>query len=415
MVFKYSLFSKVWRTDAAESDDAVEEIKEGDHRVSTYIRKERFDLDPKYEPLKKLGKGAYGMVISANDTETGEKVAIKKNIHVFQNRTSAKRILREVKLLSHFDHPNVIKLLDIVNPLKMEEFDSMYLVLEYMQSDLHKVIYSENSLTDNHIAFITYQILCGLKYMHSCGVYHRDLKPSNILVNRECKAKICDFGLARVVDEDDEQLTQYVVTRWYRAPEVVLNERRYGAELDVWSVGCVLAEMYHKSPIFPGKDYSDQLTQIFSILGSPSREDIDDCVSNDPAVHHFLNALGEVDPKSWKDVLPNASDEAIDLISKLLSFNPSKRISIDEALRHPFLTKYFDEEFVNNTCVGPEKLDFSYERYTKEKEDIKKEMFRVIQDYRPEAEFPQDIESQSSGRKAGRFHFLAQRRSASNH
>jgi len=104
--------------------------------------------------------------------------------------------------------------------LKMEDFDSIYLVLEYMQSDLHRVIYSENVLSDKHIAFIIYQILCGLKYMHSMGVYHRDLKPSNILMNRECRAKICDFGLARVVEDEEEALTQYVVTRWYRAPEV---------------------------------------------------------------------------------------------------------------------------------------------------------------------------------------------------
>jgi len=283
-----------------------------------------------------------------------------------------------------------VKLYDVVNPLKMEDFDSMYLVLEYMQSDLHRVIYSENVLTDSHIAFMTYQILCGLKYMHSIGVYHRDLKPSNILVNRECKAKICDFGLARVVEDEDEQLTQYVVTRWYRAPEVVLNERHYGAELDVWSVGCILAEMYYRNPIFPGKDYSDQLTQIFGIIGSPSQEDVADCVSEEAGVQHFLKALGTVPAKDWKDLLPTASEEAIDLISKLLHFNPNKRISIDEALRHPFLARYFNEDFVNNGCVCHETLDVEYERRIREKEDIKEEMFKEIVKFRPDAVFPHD-------------------------
>jgi len=274
--------------------------------------------------------------------------------------------------------------------LRVEDWDSIYLVLEYMQSDLHRVIYSENVLSDKHVAFIIYQILCGLKYMHSIGVYNRDLKPSNVLMNRECRAKICDFGLARVVGEDDDQLTQYVVTRWYRAPEVVLNERHYGPELDVWSVGCILAEMYYKNPLFPGKDYQDQLSQIFGVIGSPSEEDIDDCVSQDIGARNFLKGLGNMEAKDWKEVLPNASDEAIDLISKLLAFNPAKRLSIDEALRHPFLAAYFNEEFVDNNCVCSEPLDAGYEARIKEKEDIREEMFKEIVKYRPQAVFPVD-------------------------
>jgi len=377
-----------------DSNGSIEEVKSlQDERVTHMIRKERFDLDPRYEPLKKLGKGAYGMVISAKDNENdGEKVAIKKNINVFQNRTSAKRILREMKILGSLKHPNIVNLLDIQNPVKLEDFESIYLVMEYMQSDLHRVIYSENQLEDSHIAYITYQLLCGLKFIHSAGIYHRDLKPSNILINRECRAKICDFGLARVVDDVDEDLTQYVVTRWYRAPEVVLNERRYGPELDVWSVGCILAELFKKHPIFPGKDYSDQLSQIFNITGTPSAEDIEQCVNDDPAVHHFLKAIGNVEPKNWADVLPNATEDAIDLISKLLTFNPSKRITIDEALRHPFLAKYYNEDFVKNECVAKAPLDVTYEKMTREKDDIKRLMFEEIRKFRPRAVFPDSAE-----------------------
>jgi mitogen-activated protein kinase 1/3 len=413
MVFKYGFFSRVWKNEE-EPEEEIKESNDG-QRVSTFIRKERFDLDSRYEPIKKLGKGAYGMVISAKDHQNNdEKVAIKKNINVFQNRTSAKRILREIKLLSHCNHPNIVRLLDIVNPLTVEDFDSMYLVLEYMQSDLHRVIYSDNILSDGHIAFIIYQILCGLKYLHGAGVYHRDLKPSNILVNRECKAKICDFGLARVVDDEEELLTQYVVTRWYRAPEVVLNERHYGAELDVWSVGCILAEMYNRSPIFPGKDYSDQLCQIFGIIGSPSREDVDDCVSRDPAVHHFLRKLGDMEAKSWKDILPSASEEAIDLISKLLTFNPKKRISVEDALRHPFLSRYYDEEFVSKDCVSQKRLDVSYEHLIREKDDIKVEMFNEILQFRPEAVFPTLESAKPDKAKNAKFAFFANRRTLTN-
>jgi len=375
-------------------------------------------LDPRYQPIKKLGKGAYGMVISAKDaSRRGEKVAIKKNMNVFQNRTSAKRILREVKLLSHFDHPNIVKLLDIQNPLTIEDFDNLYFVLEYMQSDLHKVIYSDNVLSENHISFMIYQLLCGVKYLHSAGIYHRDLKPSNILVNKECKVKICDFGLARVVENQDDILTQYVVTRWYRAPEVVLNERKYGPELDVWSVGCILAEMFHKSPIFPGKDYSDQLTQIFNILGSPSAEDVSVCVSTDPAVHHFLKAYGHVAPRDWSEILPTASAEAIDLISRLLCFNPQKRITVDEALRHPFFQKYFDEVFVNNDCVCESPLDMSYENETRDREEIRLSMFEVIRKYRPDAEFPslqQEEERKLKSKNKIQSLFSKHQRSSSN-
>jgi len=148
------------------------------------------------------------------------------------------------------EHPNIVSLTDIINPDTSNDFEDVYLVLECMQSDLHKVIHSNNQLSDKPIAYITYQMLCGLKYMHSANIIHRDLKPANILLNGDCKAKICDLGLARGLAEEDDLLTEYVVTRWYRAPEVVVSARRYNQSVDMWAVGCILAEMYLKHPIF---------------------------------------------------------------------------------------------------------------------------------------------------------------------
>lgn len=168
-------------------------------RETFVIRKEKFVLDPRYSPIKKLGQGAYGMVISAKDSISGKRVAIKKNINIFYNKTNAKRILREVKILNHFDHPNIVKILDVLDPSPEDDLVDLYMVLEYMPSDLHKVIHSDNSLTHEHIAYVIFQLLCAVKYMHSAGVYHRDIKPSNILIDHQCHLKLCDFGLARGV------------------------------------------------------------------------------------------------------------------------------------------------------------------------------------------------------------------------
>eukprot|EP00954_Amorphochlora_amoebiformis_P028555 1391858-Amorphochlora_amoeboformis.AAC.3 len=192
---------------------------------SFYINSTRFTIDAKYTPLTSIGTGAYGVVCSALDVTTDTKVAIKKISNAFEDLVDAKRILREVKLLRHLNHENVCGLYDLLDPPK--NFEDIYIVLQYMETDLHKIIYSKNELSDDHIQYFIYQILRGLKYIHSANVIHRDLKPSNILLNGNCDLKICDFGLARGVDDSEVKLTEYVVTRWYRAPEVMCSCREY--------------------------------------------------------------------------------------------------------------------------------------------------------------------------------------------
>jgi serine/threonine protein kinase len=197
----------------------------------------KFTVDSRYSPLKPLGRGAYGVVCSATDKLTGRKVAIKKVPKAFDDLVDAKRILREIKLLRHFHHDNIVGLRDLIGPIEGEPFDDIYIVLDFMETDLHKIIYSKNDLTDEHIQYFIYQLLRGLKFIHSAHVIHRDLKPSNLLLNGNCDLKICDFGLARGVSEDnDYELTEYVVTRWYRAPEVMCSCQEYDSKLDVWSV-----------------------------------------------------------------------------------------------------------------------------------------------------------------------------------
>ena len=194
----------------------------------------------------------------------------------FQDEIDAKRILREIKLLKHLKHDNIVGIVDMMPPMTryVDDFHDVYIVSELMETDLYRIIYSKQSLSIDHVKYFTYQILRALKYIHSANVLHRDLKPSNLLVNSNCDLKICDFGLARGVLDDSQMkdqskrplLTEYVVTRWYRAPEIMLACHEYDKPVDVWSTGCILAELLARKPYFPGDDYIDQvsLSLLFS-------------------------------------------------------------------------------------------------------------------------------------------------------
>ncbi|XP_021668400.2 mitogen-activated protein kinase homolog MMK2 isoform X2 [Hevea brasiliensis] len=227
-----------------------------------------FEVSSKYvPPIRPIGRGAYGIVCAAVNSETREEVAIKKIGNAFDNRIDAKRTLREIKLLRHMDHENVIAMRDIIRPPKKEAFNDVYIVSELMDTDLHHIIRSDQLLTDDHCQYFLYQLLRGLKYVHSANVLHRDLKPSNLLLNANCDLKIGDFGLARTTSETDF-MTEYVVTRWYRAPELLLNCSEYTAAIDIWSVGCILGEIMTREPLFPGKDYVHQLRLITEVPSS---------------------------------------------------------------------------------------------------------------------------------------------------
>jgi len=215
-----------------------------------------FVVPRKYEYIKVIGQGAYGVVCAAYDRVKNRKVAIKKVPNAFADLIDAKRIVREIKLLGFFSHDNIISLLDVLKPDSKTQFEDIYFVNDLMETDLHRVIYSQQELSDDHIQYFMYQLLRGLVYLHSCSVIHRDIKPSNLLLNKNCELKICDFGLARGIDtgEEGDILTEYVVTRWYRAPEVILNASKYSKAIDIWSVGCVMAELLGRTPLFPGTE-----------------------------------------------------------------------------------------------------------------------------------------------------------------
>lgn len=328
----------------------------GRHRFK--VNAVEFDVDRKYYPIKVLGEGAYGIVCLAEDRETKQKLAIKKCVNPFQDIVDAKRILREIKLLRHLDHENIVPIVDLIPPRDNGEVQDMYIVMGSMEANLHKIIYSKQELSLDHIQYFIFQTLLGLKYLHSAGVIHRDLKPSNLLVNHDCDLKICDFGLARGMSsrEDDQMYTEYVVTRHYRAPEVMTNAKNYDELIDVWSTGCIFAELLGRKVLFPGGDYLEQLRLIIDTCGSPSKEDLAEIPT--PAARSYIEDLGSIPKPNWKEKFPKASDDAVDLLDRMLQFNHKKRISVDEALKHKFFANLMAEV---TPTVAKSKFDFAWE------------------------------------------------------
>jgi len=296
----------------------------------------------RYEIVSKLGKGAYGVVWKCITKKDKTVVAVKKIFDAFQNSTDAQRTFREIMLLQEMDHENIIKL---HNVMKAENDKDVYLVFEYMDTDLHAVIRA-GILEDIHKQYIIYQIVKCLKYMHSSELLHRDLKPSNILLNSECVVKVADLGLARSIAVQESGsgpvLTDYIATRWYRAPEILLGSNKYTKGVDMWSVGCILGEMLLGKPIFPGTSTMNQLDRVLEVIGRPTGEDVDAIHSE--LAKNMLDTLPPTKNRPWREVFPNASDEAIDLMKKLLHVNPAKRITAEQTLRHPYLADFHNPD-----------------------------------------------------------------------
>ncbi|XP_038626852.1 mitogen-activated protein kinase 9 isoform X3 [Tachyglossus aculeatus] len=316
---------------------------------SVQVADSTFTVLKRYQQLKPIGSGAQGIVCAAFDTVLGINVAVKKLSRPFQNQTHAKRAYRELVLLKCVNHKNIISLLNVFTPQKsLEEFQDVYLVMELMDANLCQVIHME--LDHERMSYLLYQMLCGIKHLHSAGIIHRDLKPSNIVVKSDCTLKILDFGLARTACTNF-MMTPYVVTRYYRAPEVILG-------------------MGYKENGTPSTDFMKKLQ---------------------PTVRNYVENRPKYPGIKFEELFPDwifpseserdklKTSQARDLLSKMLVIDPDKRISVDEALRHPYITVWYDP--AEAEAPPPQIYDAQLEEREHAIEEWKELIYKEVMDW----------------------------------
>nr|GEX87801.1 mitogen-activated protein kinase 3 [Tanacetum cinerariifolium] len=316
-----------------------------------------FEITNKYRPpIMPIGRGAYGIIKLLRHLDHLEPIwlMIQRTMFFLLRLPWAGDSLTQI-----------IAIKDIIPPPLRREFSDVYITTELMDTDLHQIIRSNQNLSEEHCQYFLYQLLRGLKYIHSANVIHRDLKPSNLLLNANCDLKICDFGLARTSAENDF-MTEYVVTRWYRAPELLLNSSDYTAAIDVWSVGCIYMELMNKKPLFPGKDTVHQMRILTELLGTPTESDLR-FIRNEDA-RRYLAQLPQHPRQSLSTVFPHVHPLAIDLVDKMLTMDPTKRITVEDALDHPYLARLHD---VADEPICAEPFSFQFEQQVLGEEQIK--------------------------------------------
>uniref|UniRef100_A0A8C7LPN7 mitogen-activated protein kinase n=1 Tax=Oncorhynchus mykiss TaxID=8022 RepID=A0A8C7LPN7_ONCMY len=322
------------------------------------VTKTIWEVPERYQTLSPVGSGAYGSVCSSYDQKTGMKIAVKKLSRPFQSFIHAKRTYRELRLLKHMKHENVIGLLDVFTPAtSLEEFNDVYLVTHLMGADLNNIIKCQK-LTDDHVQFLIYQILRGLKVKHTHT--HRQT--------------ILDFGLAR---HTDDEMTGYVATRWYRAPEIMLNWMHYNMTVDIWSVGCIMAELLTGRTLFPGTDHINQLQQIMRLTGTPPASLISRMPSHE--ARNYIKSLPQMPKRNFSDVFIGANPQAVDLLEKMLVLDTDKRITAAEALAHPYFSQYHDPD--DEPEADP--YDQSFESRDLDIEEWKRLTFEAVCDFEP--------------------------------
>lgn len=420
-------------------------------------------LPERYRYKKVLGSGSYGVVCEAEDLENdGRKVAVKKISRVFDNIGDGKRILRELAILVQLQnrgsrrHSRIIRLLDVFAPCNLNWFEELYLVMEHQGQDLRALGNRKPLvLSDMDVKGLLQDLFLGLRELHAAGIFHRDLKPANCLARPKPEHKrrehgptwdlcICDFGHSRVVGDEDKivanqahadspsyglplsfsntslaaagaeeapprlpcrlqrTLTCHVATRWYRAPELILLQGDYSAAVDIWSAGCICAELFHmlqgnakREPLFPGRhcwplspeaspvtglhqaeaQQCDQLATILKIVGSPDDDEVDETIRGPSdsalvrAARDYINSFPVEAPKDLHVLFPTSKDDALDLLGSLLRFSPQRRLTVHQALAHPFLEGLppLDESEDEGTPRRVPPLDFESEDLTQER------------------------------------------------
>jgi len=289
-----------------------------------------------YAKIEKVGEGTYGVVYKARDIRTGEIVALKKIRLEAEDEGVPSTAIREISLLKELKDDNIVRLLDIVHADQ-----KLYLVFEFLDVDLKRYMENGNHsripISPQIVKKFTYQLTSGLLYCHSHRILHRDLKPQNLLIDKRDNLKLADFGLARAFGIPMRTYTHEVVTLWYRAPEVLLGSRHYSTAIDMWSVGCIFAEMIMQGqPLFPGDSEIDQIFKIFRILGTPN-EEIWPGVSSLP---DYKPTFPQWSRQDLSRIVPTLDEVGLDMLKRTLTYDSAKRISAKRALAHPYFTDY---------------------------------------------------------------------------
>lgn len=316
----------------------------------------------KYEEVAEIGNGAYGTVYKARDLQNEGRFVALKRVRIVNNGDEGMPLstIREIALLKQIDnfaHKNVVRLLDVfhtTSPTGHEKYLS--LVFEHIEQDLSAYLDNcpQPGLPEWKIKDLTHQLLNGVDFLHSHRIVHRDLKPQNILISGAGQVKIADFGLARIY-RDAMALTSVVVTLWYRAPEVLLHSS-YATAVDIWSVGCIMAELYNRKPLFEGKSDVDQLHKIFSVLGTPLQNDWPSSVSLQRSSFPRYVSF------SLAELIPEMCESGTNLLKRILIFNPHKRIGALDALQHEYFREFHDG--------NKENTQGSYQNMTKQRESM---------------------------------------------
>ncbi|KAI9849673.1 MAG: negative regulator of the PHO system [Sclerophora amabilis] len=284
-----------------------------------------------WEQAEKLGEGTYATVFKGRNRQTGELVALKE-IHLDSEEGTPSTAIREISLMKELKHENIVSLHDVIHTE-----NKLMLVFEYMDKDLKKFMDSRGDrgqLDYPTIKSFMHQLLQGIAFCHENRVLHRDLKPQNLLINNKGALKLADFGLARAFGIPVNTFSNEVVTLWYRAPDVLLGSRTYNTSIDIWSAGCIMAEMYTGRPLFPGTTNDDQLQKIFRLMGTPSERSwpgISQFPEYKPNFHIYAT-------QDLRHILPQIDQIGLDLLSRMLQLRPEMRISAKDALLHPWFS-----------------------------------------------------------------------------
>lgn len=323
-------------------------------KVRFTVASTEFIIDDRYEFLKSLGSHRMGICIQAKDKNNNQLVSISKLNNLFSDLYDTLTIIKTLKLLRFLTHDNILSYQSILFPSSLN-YSHIYAIQPYMQTSLFSIIRSNQSLTEEHLQYLMYQILLGLQYIHSGNIVHNDIKPANILINSDCSIRITGFEEAKGINYEIG-MEDYVRNRWYASPEVIANGKEINCQADIWGAGCILAEMIGRKPLFMGCNAMELVRYFVNVLGTPSEEDM--MFLRDERARSYIVSLPHVPKVNWNSMFPQAGNECLDLLDKMLSFNPRNRLKAEECLKHSFFRSLYISSDIKS-CASS--FDWSFE------------------------------------------------------